>query len=119
MGLIFKHLRGLGPLEISEIMTISKQAHKKIQRSFSKYEKLMEFDAIDEDLIVDIKRYKKMGNRVKYSIRTKFVAPSLLVTAKHADFELNKALRRTFDDLANALEKKIQVKGQYHRVKKR
>jgi len=71
------------------------------------------------ELVINVKKYEKTGKkskRYKYTVNLNVeLGTSLLVTAKHDDWELPRALHRASDNLKKELEKKERGYGKDRR----
>ncbi len=83
----------LKPLEI-------KRVHELSQRYFSKFKR----DFKDSNLTVTIKKYDSNG-KSKFSVHARLETPDShnILLAKQADWDLSRALHKTFRNLENAI----------------
>lgn len=93
------NLDKLDAVEIATVQRISSREFGKIGRDFA-----------DASLVVDIKRINKAGKRALYEITARIDAPSIKLYAEHSDWELQRALHRTFDNLKMEVEHKFKKK---------
>ena len=95
---------GYDDLDDQEKVVLNKLAteyHEKIQRFF-----------LNEDLnlVVQIKKLKKDGDKHKYSLHIRVNAPaSVAQSSKAADWDLARALHKAFKDLERSIEHKVHV----------
>lgn len=59
-------------------------------------------------LIIHLKDYSKEGNQHKYSINLRIDFPGHIITSTQADWNLETALRKTFDNAKNELNSKFR-----------
>ncbi len=100
-------LKNLDSFEISKVQTVVDRCFPKIQRHFS-----------NASLTVNIKIADATGTRKRYTISLRVSAPSVILSAEHTDWELQRAIHRTFDGLENEARHKFKV-GVVQRRKKR
>ncbi len=99
-------LKNLDSFDISKVQTIVGRCFPKIQRHFS-----------NAALIVNIKIADVTGNRKRYTVSLRVLAPNPILSAEHMDWELQRAVRRAFDGLENEARHKFKV-GVVNRRKK-
>ena len=59
------------------------------------------------NLVLHLKAYNK-GGRQKYSVHIKLEYPGQLIAINQDDWDLETALRKTFDNAKNAVKKKFR-----------
>lgn len=94
MAIIYEGLKALKPEEIKVIKDLVEQGYEKIQRDF-----------FNSKLIVDLHKMEKAGKRAKYSVHLRLDHPSLMMSAEEAEWELEKALHKTMDNLMEQVRK--------------
>lgn len=95
--------RGLDSLDAVEKATLERICPKE----FSKIKR----DLPSSSLIVDIKKMNKEGKRVVYNIKARVDAPSIKLYAEHSDWELQRVIHRTFENLKVEVQHKFKKKG--------
>lgn len=93
----YRNLDRLDALEIATVQRISSREFEKIKRNFT-----------DASLVVDIKKINKQGKRASYEVKARIDIPSVKLYAEHTDWELQRALHRTFDNLKVEVEHKFK-----------
>ena len=91
-------LKSLDSFEISKLQTFVDRYFPKIQRHFS-----------NASLIVNIKVADVTGKRKRYTISLRVSAPSVILSAEHMDWELQRAVHRAFDGLSNEAKRKFKI----------
>lgn len=103
----YKGLRNLDSFDISKIQTLVDKNFPKIQRNFS-----------NAHLTVDIKKAAIRGKRARYTVILRVSAPTkVILTAKHTDWELERAVHRAFDNIKSESSHKFGI-GVVRRIKK-
>ena len=103
----YKGLRRLNTLQIREVKRLTEQEFRKIKYDFK-----------DCDIFVDVKKQEKAGNRFKFSFHIRVESPSIVLTAKQADWDIMKALHKAFDNLKSEVTHKFKRESTRRRVKK-
>ena len=88
---------GIKELDDKEIKTVNRLAREyygKIQRAIKNI----------TSLVIDVKSYEKTGNRKKYSVSLKVVAPTRTFDSKAAEWKLAKALHIVFNKVERMIE---------------
>jgi len=88
---------GIKELDDKEIKTVNRLAREyygKIQRAIKNI----------TSLVIDVKSYEKTGNRKKYSVSLKVVAPTRTFDSKAAEWKLAKALHMVFNKVERMIE---------------
>ncbi|MBA3064036.1 hypothetical protein FP803_01220 [Candidatus Woesearchaeota archaeon] len=88
---------GIKELDDSEVGTVNrlaKEYYSKIQRAIKNI----------TSLVIHVKSYEKTGNRKKYSVSLKVVAPTRTFDSKAAEWELAKALHLAFNKVERMIE---------------
>ncbi len=93
----YKGLDRLEAMEVATIQKISGREFDKIKRNFDK-----------ASLVVGVKKINAEGKRSKYEINARVDAPSLVLHAEHSDWELQRVLHRTFENLKTEFEHKFK-----------
>ena len=98
---------GVNELEDADQAVVNKlstEYYEKIKRSLNNL----------TSMTVHIKTYKdEGGNRLKYSMHTKVIAPThIFDSEKTSDWDLARALHKTFKDLESQIEHKLHVSDQ-------
>jgi len=93
----YKGLRRLNTLQIQEVKALTETEFKKIKYDFK-----------DSDIFVDVKKQEKTGNRFKFSFHIRVESPSTILTAEQADWDVMKALHKTFDNLKTEVTHKFK-----------
>ena len=100
-------LKNLDPFEIEEVENISEEIFKRFKRDFK-----------NKDLVVTVRKIKKGKNsRGRFEFNLRIDAPTVKLTAKHEDYELERAFRRAFDNLI--AEANHKFKDEVREVKKK
>ncbi len=94
----YKGLDRLEAVEVTTIQRISGREFSKIKRNFG--DKAF--------LILGVKKINCEGRRSKYEINARVDAPCLVLHAEHSDWELQRVLHRTFDNLKVEFEHKFK-----------
>ncbi len=94
MGLIYGGLKELNSIEVQQTKLIVEQEFGKVEREFK-----------DAKLVVEVAKAEKAGARAKYFIHLRLEDPSLMLTAKDADWDLVKAIRITFGKMIEQAQK--------------
>jgi hypothetical protein len=94
--------RGIDSLDAVEKATMERICPKE----FSKIKRSLTTGS----LIIDVKKLNKAGKRVVYNIKARVDAPSIKLYAEHSDWELQRVLHRTFDNLKMEVEHKFKKK---------
>ena len=68
----------------------------------------VEHYAQDPLLIVEVKKQEKDGKVVKYAVHSRVRAPTIIASVRQADWDLARALHKTFENLLNELEHKYK-----------
>lgn len=98
-NIVYKGLKNLDSFEISKVQTLVERYFPKVQRHFS-----------NASLIVDVKTADITGNRKRYTILLRVLAPNkTILSAKHTDWELQRAVHRAFDNIKNEAGHKFRV----------
>ncbi len=105
--LTFIGLRSLDAIEIALLKDIAEKEFGKILRDFR-----------ESSLIIRIKPYGTEGARKKYSVHARIESPAIVMTARHADWDLARCLHRTFDNIKSEIGHKFK-KNVTRRVKPR
>jgi len=89
-------------LGIRDFASEEKDVIKKISEEFAK-----KFDLVDSSgtLKVEVKKYNATGNVAKYAVNLMFDSATVIRNVKQDDWELKRALRKTFANMHNALAK--------------
>jgi len=95
----YKRLDKLDDFEIALVHKISEREFGKVKRNLA-----------NASLVVDIKKINREGRRAAYEVKARVDAPSLVLHGEHTDWELQRALHRTFDNLKNEIERKFNKK---------
>lgn len=88
-------LKKLNAPEIEIVRSITSKEYSRILRSFK-----------DANLIIEIKEHDaagKAGKAKKYSIHMKVESPNCILTAEQADWDIARALHKTFNNLKNEI----------------
>lgn len=86
-------------MDRSTLDRLSSEYYDKIQREIKN----------DTSLQIHIKGYKKQGNKKKYAIHVKAVAPTVIFTStKAVDWDFARTLHKAFNDL------EVQIKHRLH-----
>jgi len=103
----YKGLRKLDAFEISTVQNLAEKNFPKIARNFS-----------NANLTVDVKKAAVKGKRSRYTIILRVAAPTKTVfSAKHTDWELQRAVHRAFDNIKNEASHRFGV-GVVKRLRK-
>lgn len=103
----FKGLKKLDSFEISKVQTLTERYFPKVQRHFS-----------NATLSVDVKTANVAGKRKRYTVLLRVLSPNkTILSAKHTDWELQRAVHRAFDNIENEARHKFKV-GVVNRRKK-
>jgi len=95
----YKGLKKLDSFDISKVQTLVERYFPKIERHFS-----------NASLTVDVKKAAIKGKRARYTIILRVSAPTkVILTAKHMDWELQRAIHRAFDNLQNEARHRFKV----------
>jgi len=105
----YKGLKNLDSLEIKEVKNLCENEFKKIKR---------ELRSQTAKMFIDIHKQEKDGKRKKFSFHIRILNPSIVLTAKHSDFQIMKALHRSFDNLKTEVNKKFRKDVTKSKVKK-
>jgi len=100
-------LKNLDSFEISNLQTLVNRYYPKIHRHFS-----------NATLTVNVKIADVTGKRKRYTISLRVSAPSVILSAEHMDWELQRAVHRAFEGLKNNARHKFKV-GVVKRRKKK
>ena len=100
----FVGLKELDAMEIEKLQSLSEKHFSKIRRDFT-----------NGRLVVNIKKgSSKAGDtsdkRARYEISLRLDAPALICTAGHSDWELERAIHRSFNALQNEAKHKFEKK---------
>ncbi|MBT5343160.1 CBS domain-containing protein [Candidatus Woesearchaeota archaeon] len=60
------------------------------------------------DVTIHIKDYQKTGGRHKYSVHLRLEFPGQMITSEQDDWEIETAIRKTFNNAKNAVKKKFR-----------
>lgn len=95
---------GYDDLDDKEKAILNKLAteyHEKMQRFFLKH---------PMNIIIQIKKLKKEGDKQKYTIHARVNAPANFAqSSKAADWDFARTLHKAFKDLERSIEHKIQI----------
>lgn len=92
----------LEPEEQLEVSRLSTEYYPKLKRQLKNV----------MSLVVHIKRYDK-GGSTKFSIHTRVIAPTrIFESCKSHDFDLARALHKSFKDLENEIRHKLHTEEQ-------
>lgn len=95
----YKGLKKLDSFDISKIQTLVSRYFPKIERHFS-----------NATLTIDVKKAAVTGKRARYTVLLRVSAPTkVILTAKHMDWELQRAIHRAFDNLKNEARHRFKV----------
>ena len=83
---------------------------RKIMDYAEKYKRKI-FRDVNGLLIINSKKHKKEGKRVKYSFHVRLEAPETIVDVKDYDWVLSTALNKVFIKVENKLQHKFKLKG--------
>ena len=105
MDILFINKRGLSDDEIEVVKTMSEQYATKIETNYYKAA-----ENVVPKLFVRVKKHaiKPEELRNNYSIHLKIEAPSIIIAASEDDFDLRKALHKTFLNLITEIEHKFK-----------
>lgn len=93
----------LKPEEIPEVNKLVNEYHEKIQRELSNITSLQ----------VHIKCYQKDGEKRKFSIHAKAVAPTqIFASTKAQDWDLKRTLHKCFKDLERQIRHRLKTDDQ-------
>ncbi|MFH1455502.1 MAG: hypothetical protein ABIF40_00965 [archaeon] len=87
---------------IRDFASEEKDVIKKISEEFAE-----KFDLVDSNgtLKVEVKKYNSTGTVAKYAVNLMFDSVTVVQNVKQDDWELKRALRKTFENMSNALSK--------------
>ena len=97
--------------EKEDIKRIANEYFTKIQRQLKNI----------ESIIIHVKEYNKEGNRKKFSLHIRAIAPTRIFEADAFDWELHKAIHKAFEKLETELEHHLHTSDQHKhnpRIKK-
>ncbi len=87
-------IKDLDEKEVKTINRLAKEYYSKIQRAVKNI----------TSILMHVKSYEKIGNRKKYSVSLKVVAPTRTFDSKAIDWELAKALHMAFNKVEKMIE---------------
>ena len=87
-------IKELDDSEVEIVNRLAKEYYNKIQRAIKNI----------TSFVIHVKSYEKTGNRKKYSVSLKVVAPTRTFDSKAADWELAKALHMAFNKVERMIE---------------
>lgn len=100
MNINLKGIAKLDSMEISNLNKLSKEFKETLERDFS-YVK-------DCDLVIDVKKLAK-GGKARFDIRMRLEG-NRFFEAEQEDWDLNLALRKTFENIIHELDHKYKKK---------
>ena len=94
----FVGIRDLDPMEQEVVHRLTTEYYSRIKRQLKNI----------TDLVVHIKCMKKEGDRKKFSMHIRAIAPTGMVEAdKASDFDLSRALHKGFEDVMQLIKHKF------------
>lgn len=87
-------IKELNDKEIKTVNRLAREYYGKIQRAIKNI----------TSLVIHVKSYEKTGNRKKYSVSLKVVAPTRTFDSKAAEWKLAKALHMVFNKVERMIE---------------
>ena len=94
MVLSFIGLDSLDENEVNDLKTYSDRFYQKVSRTIT--------TNTDPLVILHVKKMKASGRRCKYSIHGKVESPKLLTSVEYSDWDLIRALSKTFEKIGSA-----------------
>ena len=96
----FVGLKDLEPMEQETVQRLTTEYYEKIKRDFNNI----------TDLVVHIKTHGKGGERKKFSIHIRAIAPTVMIeTDKSHDFDLARAVHKAFEDVRTQIHHKLHT----------
>ncbi|MFH1972552.1 MAG: hypothetical protein ABIJ18_03695 [archaeon] len=105
----YKGLKNLDSIQIKEVQNLCENELIKIKR---------ELRSQTAKMFIDIHLQEKDGKREKFSFHIRILNPTIVLTAKHSDFQIMKALHKSFDNLKTEGDKKFRKDVTKSKVKK-
>lgn len=101
-------IKDLDEMEIEAVNRLANRYYGKIQREIKNL----------TSLAIRIKSYDKEGREKKYSIHVKVIAPTrIFVSTKAFDWDLDKALHKSFRDVIRQLHHSLHTDDQHRKVR--
>ena len=94
---------GINELEGFEKPTLNKLVDE--------YSKKISRDIQNGKIIMTIKKYKKAGNRVKYSLHCRIDSPNIIAVATASDWDFPRTLHKVFNKVRSEIEHKFKTEG--------
>ena len=117
MPVVIINKKKLSDSELSRVQEISEKYYGKLDVDY--YKRLKNFEL---QMLVEVKKHDakmKEGMACKYSIHARINAPATIVSSHHADWDLNKALHKAFQNMTNELNHKFKdLSAEIERAKK-
>ena len=112
-------LKKIGSTKVQKNFSIKFVGLNKIRlQSYQKYnvQKIASNEAMklqrkiknDMNLTIHIKSYDKQGGEQKFSVNLKMEFPGQIITSSQEDWDLETALRKTFNNAKNTVDKKFK-----------
>ncbi|MEK6937326.1 MAG: hypothetical protein AABW58_04615 [Nanoarchaeota archaeon] len=108
MVLSFIGLDSLDENEVNDLKTYSDRFYQKVSRTIT--------TNTDPLVILHVKKMKASGRRCKYSIHGKVESPKLLTSVEYSDWDLIRALTKTFEKMESEIAHKFKTQGKNERV---
>ena len=101
-------IKDLDEMEVEAVNRLANRYFGKIQREIKKI----------NSVAIHIKSYEKEGRGKKYSIHVKVMAPTRIFTStKTFDWDLNKALHKSFRDVIREIKHRLHTDDQHRKVR--
>jgi len=101
-------IKNLDDMEIDAVNRLANRYFVKIQREIKKI----------NSLVIHIKSYEKEGRQRKYSVHVKVLAPTrIFVSTKANDWNLEKALHKSFADIIHRLHHSLHTDDQHPKTR--
>jgi len=105
MGVFIVNKKELSDKELSTIEEYSSKFYEKIAGSIYASSKP------EPKLLITVKKHARKPSenmKCKYSIHTKLEAPSIILAAHESEWDLKKALNKTFENMRHEMEHKFK-----------
>lgn len=101
-------IKDLDDMEVDAVNRLANRYFGKIQREIKKI----------NSVAIHIKSYEKQGREKKYSIHVKVMAPTrIFVSTKAFDWDLDKALHKSFRDVIREIKHRLHTDDQHRKVR--
>lgn len=101
-------IKDLDDMEVDAVNRLANRYFGKIQREIKKI----------NSVAIHIKSYEKQGREKKYSIHVKVMAPTrIFVSTKTFDWDLDKALHKSFRDVIREIKHRLHTDDQHRKVR--